>query len=146
MSIERMFEMVDGLRGTASADAAFGEPEQVNDRVFIPVANVRVGFGMGFGQGPAEEELAEETEQGESSEEKILSAAGSEGASPEGGGAGGHAKARPVAVIEVTPEDTIVRPIVDESKVALAGVLLVGWVVFVVAVTVRAVLRPGGNQ
>jgi hypothetical protein len=58
-----------------------------------------------------------------------------------GGGGGGKAKSRPVAVIEVTQEGTVLRPIVDETKIALAGILLVGWIVFWLTATVRAVLR-----
>jgi hypothetical protein len=58
---------------------------------------------------------------------------------PEGGGGGGGARSRPVAVIEVTESETIVRPIVDETKVALAGIALAGWTIFCLLVTIRAV-------
>lgn len=123
MSLERMFEVVEGLKETAAVDAVFGEPREVEGRVLIPVASVRVGFGMGFGQGTSGEgeEPAEEAAEGE------------------GGGGGGGAGSRPVAVIEVTPEQTIIRPIVDESKVALAGIALVGWVTFWLLLTLRAI-------
>jgi hypothetical protein len=57
----------------------------------------------------------------------------------EGGGGGGGANSHPVAVIEVTPEGTIVRAIVDETRVALAGIALAGWCVFWLLVTMRAV-------
>jgi uncharacterized spore protein YtfJ len=122
MSLERMFQVVEDLRDTASVDAAFGEPQEVEGRTFIPVAAVSRGFGMGFGQGTA----PEDEEEGELP-------------GGEGGGTGGGAGARPVAVIEISAEQTIVRPIVDESKVALAGIALGGWVVFWLAATVRAV-------
>lgn len=139
MSLERMFDVVEGLRETASADAAFGEPQEAEGRVFIPVAAVGTGFGMGFGQGTAGAG-EEEGEEGQAAEE----AAEDEGGLPsgEGGGAGGKAHSRPVAVIEVTPEETIIRPIIDESKVALAGVMLVGWVLFCMMVTLRAIFAP----
>ena len=127
MSLERMFDVVEGLRKTASAEAAFGEPQVVEGRVLIPVAEVGAGFGLGFGQGMSGEGVAD-APQGEES--------------PEGGGAGGGAKARPVAVIEVTADKTVVTPVMDEGKIALAGILLVGWIAFVTAVTVRAILRP----
>jgi uncharacterized spore protein YtfJ len=123
MSLERMFEVVEDLRDTASVDAAFGKPQEVEGRTFIPVAAVGRGFGMGFGQGTAPED--EET--------------GAEPVGGEGGGTGGGAGARPVAVIEISAEETIVRPIIDESKVALAGIALVGWIAFWLAATVRAV-------
>jgi len=123
-----MFEVVENLRQTASADAAFGEPQEVEGRVLIPVAEVGIGFGLGFGQGT-------------SSEGKEESDVPEGGGGGEGGGAGGGAKSRPVAVIEVTPEETVIKPIVDESKISLAGVLLVGWIVFWLTATVRAVFR-----
>ena len=123
MSLERMFQAVEGLRETASADLTLGEPRIVEGRVFIPVAAVGTGFGLGFDQ-----EMVE----------------GSEGADPEGeeqaeGGVGGGAGSRPLAVIEVTPEETVVRPILDETKIALAGIALVGWVVFWLTATVRTI-------
>jgi hypothetical protein len=40
-----------------------------------------------------------------------------------------------VAVVEVTPEETWVKPVIDEQKLALAGVLLAAWAVFWVART-----------
>jgi len=33
--------------------AAFGDPQVVGDKTVIPVAKVGYGFGLGFGQGPA---------------------------------------------------------------------------------------------
>jgi hypothetical protein len=39
------------------------------------------------------------------------------------------AKARPLAYIEVGPEGTSVQPIMDEQKVAMAGILLSAWVI-----------------
>jgi uncharacterized spore protein YtfJ len=65
-----------------------------------------------------------------------------DGAEGEGGGSGGMS-VRPVAVVEVTPESTAVKPIVDEQKLALAGALLIGWAVFWV---VRALVRIFGKQ
>ncbi len=135
MSLDRMFEVLEGLRETTSADVAFGQPQEVEGRVLIPVASVATGFGVGFGRGVAEEE-DEESEMSRGKEE--ADALEAEKAA-EGGGAGGGAGARPVAVIEVTPEKTVIRPIVDESKVALAGIMLGGWVVFWLLATIRAV-------
>lgn len=134
MSLEKLFEVVNGLREKASADAAFGEPREVEGRVLIPVACVATGLGMGFGSGmPTEEMEAEGPDETEAPE----TPGGAE--TPEGGGGGGGARSRPVAVIEVTETETLVRPIVDETKVALAGIALAGWTVFCLAVTLRRV-------
>ena len=123
MSLERMFDTLEGLRSTASVDAAFGQPQKVQDRTVIPVSAVRVGMGLGFGQGVTEEAPAEPE-------------AGAEEAQA---GAGGGAGARPLAMIEVTPERTIVHPIVDETKVALAGIALGAWMFLLLYLTLRAI-------
>ena len=125
MSLEKLFDVVNGLRDKASADAAFGEPQEVEGRVLIPVASVATGLGVGFGSGTPEDEREAEGP--------------GEAEIPEGGGGGGGAKSRPVAVIEVTESEIVVRPIVDETVVAVAGIALAGWTVFWLLVTIRAV-------
>jgi uncharacterized spore protein YtfJ len=131
-----MFEVLEGLRRTATADAAFGQPQEVEGRVIIPVSAVGTGFGLGFGRGMPGAEGDGESEvpwDMEGAQEQGQQEAG------EGGGGGGGAGSHPVAVIEVTPEGTVVRPIVDETRVAVAGILLAGWFVFWLFTTVRAV-------
>ena len=143
MSLERMFEVLEGLRQTAMADAAFGEPKEAHGRVIIPVSAVGTGFGMGFGRGTPEDERAPESEVPWDMEEAPKQE--EEGAA-EGGGGGGGARSHPVAVIEVTPEATIVRAIVDETRVALAGIALAGWAIFCLLVTIRAVFGRRSGQ
>ena len=122
MALDRMFEMLDQLRQTASVDAAFGEPQEIEGRVFIPVASVHSGLGLGFGQGTdGEQEEGEPPAEGE------------------GGGAGGGAGAKPIAVIEITPEETVIRSIEDETKIAMAGIAMVAWCVFWMSVTLSAI-------
>jgi uncharacterized spore protein YtfJ len=136
MSLERMFEVLEGLRRTATADAAFGQPLDVEGRVIIPVSAVGTGFGLGFGRGTPDHEPEQESEvpwDMEGAPERGDAEAG------EGGGGGGGARSHPVAAIEVTPEGTIVRAIVDETQVALAGIALAGWSIFCLLVTIRAV-------
>jgi uncharacterized spore protein YtfJ len=91
--------------------------------VLIPVAVVGSGFGLGFGQGASAEQQEHE-------------APAAEG---EGGGSLAGAGTRPIAVIEVSTDDTIIRPIIDETKIALAGVALGAWSVFWVMATLRAI-------
>jgi uncharacterized spore protein YtfJ len=119
--IQKMLDMLAELREKASVNACFGEPVTAGDRTVIPVARVGYGFGMGLGSGSAavaqrEKEGTEETAEDTS------------GAS--GGGGGGGAGARPLAIIEVTPDSTCVKHVVDEQKIALAGSLLAGWATF----------------
>ena len=141
MSLERLFEVVEGLRQTATADAAFGAPQEVEGRVLIPVSSVMTGFGLGFGQGPGSGTMPEQEPEQESEVPWDMEQApeGEDQEGSEGGGGGGGAGSHPVAMIEVTPETTIVRPIVDETQIAIAGILLAGWFVFWLFATVRAV-------
>ena len=120
MSLERMFHAVEELRETASANVTLGEPQEIEGRVFIPVAAVGTGFGMGFEQGVTEDGEVEGEDEAE-------------------GGGGGRSGSRPVAVIEVTAEETLVRPILDETKIALAGIALIAWFVFWLTATVRTI-------
>ncbi len=129
MSLEGVFSTVEGLRSVASVDAAFGKPQEIEGKVLIPVAVVGSGFGLGFGQGTT----------GQQTEKQPAPADG------EGGGSLAGAGARPIAVIEVTAEDTTIRPIVDETKIALAGVALGAWSVFWVMATLRSIFSGRGQ-
>ena len=110
--IQSLFDVVEDLRRKANVNAAFGRPVTAEGRTVIPVAEVGYGFGLGFGSAGAE---------------------GEEAAEGEGGGGGGGVRARPLGVVEVTAEGVRVEPVVDEQKIALAGVLLTGWIVYWVA-------------
>ncbi|MBN1579179.1 MAG: hypothetical protein JXA89_00645 [Anaerolineae bacterium] len=116
-----MFASIDNLRDTASVGKAFGEPQEAEGKIIIPVAEVGLGFGLGFGQGTTPE--TEEAPVGEG----------------EGGGGGGGANARPIAIIEISKEETIVKPIVDESKITLAAIAMVAWCIFWLMATLRAI-------
>jgi uncharacterized spore protein YtfJ len=115
--VQSFLDALADLRDTANADAVFGEPTTVEGRTVIPVAKVTYVFGMGVGRGmvPAAADAEEATQD---AAEKGGSGAG-----------GGGVMAHPLAVIEVTPEGTWVKPVIDEQKLALAAGLLGAWVV-----------------
>ncbi len=119
---EQILKAMTSIQEAASVKQAFGEPRTVGDRTIIPVAAISYGFGFGYGRG---------TERGNGG-----TTPGREGG---GGGGGGQVRARPVAVLEVTPERLRVEPIVDASRIALAGIALGAWSVFWVTATVRKV-------
>ena len=77
-----------------SADRVYAEPVRVGERVVIPAAAIEFTGGFGFGTDDAE-------------------IAG-------GGGAGGHKRGRPVAIIEAEPGGVRIRPVIDYTRVALA--------------------------
>ena len=85
---------------TAKVDAVFGQPVERGNATIIPCSEISVGFGFGSGSGPADEK-------------------GNQGGG--GAGAGGGARGRPIAAIVVTQDDVRVEPIMDLTKVALAG-------------------------
>lgn len=94
-------DMVDKLKSSASVDVVFGETRETQGKAIIPVASVQYAFGAGGGEGacpPAGE--------------------GQPPAAGSGGGGGGMVKAKPVAVLEVTPEETRVLPVMDYSRLA----------------------------
>jgi uncharacterized spore protein YtfJ len=93
-------KVMSRLVDTAKVDAVFGQPVERGNATVIPCSEVSVGFGFGFGSGPAGE--------------KANQTGG-------GAGAGGGARGRPIAAIIVTQDDVRVEPIMDLTKVALAG-------------------------
>lgn len=122
MRLEDMFKAIEDMRDRASVNAVYGEPVEVNEKTIIPVADIKYGFGLGYGEGPAKEaEPDEPTEAGQ------------------GGGAGGGIAARPVAVLEITDEGVTVKAVIDEGRIALAGILTAAWISFWVAKTLKAI-------
>ncbi len=132
--MQDFFEKFESVTDKANVDAVFGKPEKIGDRVLIPVAEVAYGWGMGMGEAP-HVEMEVEMEAGEASEpsetkdkdEKAM-----------GGGGGAGAKVRPLAYIEVGPEGAKVEAIIDEQKVALAGIALTAWIMGWIGLLIRA--------
>lgn len=122
MSIDRLFESIQNMKEAAHWRSAFGEAQQVGDKTLIPVARVSYGFGTGFGSGS-----------GPQAEDEPPAGQG------EGGGGGGMGSAHPLGVIVVTPEDVYFEETADESKIAMAGIVLSGIVVLQLAKTLRAI-------
>ncbi|MEN6548904.1 MAG: spore germination protein GerW family protein [Armatimonadia bacterium] len=101
-----MLEKLGALKDAATVERVFGEPQTMGDRMVIPVAEVRTGMGFAIGQG------------------KHKTAGDGEGGNEGGGGGGGGVMARPVGVVEVTPEGTCFIPI--KTPVPMFALVLVG--------------------
>jgi uncharacterized spore protein YtfJ len=110
---------LDRLMAVASVDAVFGEPIEKGDTLLIPVAEVGAAMGFGVGDGTG------------------LSEAGSTN-SGSGGGGGGWNFSRPVAVIVASPEGVRIEPVVDVTKVAIAALTTMG---FMLGLVMR-MMRP----
>jgi uncharacterized spore protein YtfJ len=93
-------KVMSRLFDTARVDAVFGQPVERGNATVIACSEVSVGFGFGSGGGPVDE--------------KGNQVGG-------GAGAGGSARGRPIAAIVITQDGVRVEPIMDLTKVALAG-------------------------
>ncbi len=118
-TLEELMKRFGKMQESAGAKTVFGEPIHVDGRTLIPVASVRYMYGFGMGQGA----------------DKAQKAMGG------GGGGGGGVTVRPVAVLEVTSEGMKFKPVVDVTRLALAGIALAAWNVFWITLTIRAVRR-----
>jgi uncharacterized spore protein YtfJ len=125
MSIDRLFDTIEEARQAASWQSAFGQPQVVEDKTLIPVAQVGYGFGLGFGSAPQPQAEAE-TE-------------GEPGIGEEGGGGGGGATSKPLGAIVVTPERVYFEPVEDSRKIALFGIGFAALFVVQLAKTLRAI-------
>ena len=122
MSIDKLFDSIEQAREAANWQAAFGEPQVIDDKTIIPVAQVSYGFGLGFGRGGQEPEEDGELESG-----------------GEGGGGGGGASAKPYGVIVVTPDNVYFEEVEDSSKIAVMGIVMVAFSIFQVSKTLRVI-------
>jgi len=120
--IEQMLERL-------GVNAVFGKPTKEGDVTVIPVAEIGVGFGYGHGWGQSPGSVVEGVQ------ETAGPAVGG------GGGGGGGGRARPVGYIRITPESVRFEPILDETRIALAGIVLGAWSVFWISRAIRACAR-----
>jgi uncharacterized spore protein YtfJ len=109
-----MERTINRLTEVAGPSAVFGAPVVRDDMTVIPVCRVSVGlgFGGGGGSGPAR---AEDAHTEDAHAEQAPAQSG------EGLGGGGGSQGRPVAAIVLTPGQVQIRPIIDVTRVAFAG-------------------------
>jgi uncharacterized spore protein YtfJ len=113
MAVTDMLKSIsDRMGAVATVNTVFGEPRVQDGRAIVPVAMVAGGFGAGGGEGKMPFAEGEKVQEGS------------------GGGGGGGFMVRPLAVLEITPEKTRIIPILDMTRIILAGIgLLAGWIV-----------------
>jgi uncharacterized spore protein YtfJ len=112
-----MDRTITRLTEVAGPTAVFGAPVERGDTTVIPCCRVSVGlgFGGGGGTGPARAEGDQGETQADTQAGQATTATG------EGIGGGGGSQGRPVAAIILTPGRVQIRPIVDVTRVAFAG-------------------------
>jgi uncharacterized spore protein YtfJ len=91
-----------------------------------------MGFGLGYGFGYAPKSETSEDEPSESAESQESEAQATSGGGS-GGGGGGTGFSRPVAVIIASPQGVRVEPVFDITKVILAALTAVGFMIGMVA-------------
>jgi uncharacterized spore protein YtfJ len=115
--------MLEKIFAAAQPGAVYGQPVGAEGYTVITAAEVTSGggFGMGMGLGPPSRpgSRAAPTAQAAQREDRQSGGAG-------GVGGGGGAMGRPVAIIAIGPDGVRIKPVVDVTKVALAG--LTAWV------------------
>ncbi len=126
MKAEDLFKGIEDLPDRVGVQAVFGEPVTAEGRTVIPVASVMYGFGLGFGQGP--EPVTDEKPPVE-----VKAGSGM------GGGSGAAGSSTPRAVVEISADRVRVVPIVDEGRIALAGIFTGIWSIFWIAMTIKAI-------
>jgi uncharacterized spore protein YtfJ len=132
--VEALLEAVADVRDRANVNAVFGDPVTVEGHTVIPVARVAYTFSVGVSRRAATGEMDAEKRAGTKPPDQ---------ADSDSRGSVGGMVAHPIAVIEVTPEGTRVKPVVDEQKLALAGGLLGAWIVVWLA---RTLVRIFGKE
>ena len=134
MTTEEMVRQITAIPDQLGASACFGTPVERGGHTVIPAARVTFGYGLGFGRGSGGKDLP--------STNGHIGADGGEG---EGGGGGGGGGSAPVAIIHIKDDGVSVEPIVDSTRVSLAGITLSAWGLFWITWTIRAVARERGK-
>jgi uncharacterized spore protein YtfJ len=117
----KMMAPIEDLLDRMGVERVFGAPHTEGETTLIPVADVMLAFGYGMGKGTAPAAAEEDTE--------------APGGSGGGGGAGGRASPR--GYIRIDAKGVTYKPIVDEQRMGITGMLLAGWIVFWVTKTIR---------
>ncbi|MBN1878333.1 MAG: hypothetical protein JXA33_29215 [Anaerolineae bacterium] len=108
--------LIEKLLAVAQPGSIFSSPVTCGEHTVITASEVTVSMGYGFGTGGAGGDKQDVAV----GEEAATPAVTQESGYGIGGGGGGYSGGRPVAVIGIGPEGVEVKPIVDETKIALA--------------------------
>jgi uncharacterized spore protein YtfJ len=119
---EQAATMLDKIFAAAQPGAVYGQPVGAEGYTVITAAEVTSGggFGMGLGLGPPSRPGSRAAPTAEAAQPGDRQTGGAGGV-----GGGGGAMGRPVAIIAIGPDGVTIKPVVDVTKVALAG--LTAW-------------------
>ncbi len=106
-SYEVMQNTFDQLLSTANVNAVYSKPVRQGDTMVITAAETFSVMGFGVGEGSGQQ--------------------GEQKGGGSGGGGGGQAFSRPVAVIVCTPNGVSIQPVIDRTKLWMAAVTAIGF-------------------
>ncbi len=109
------------ILGNMGVSSVFGDPVKRGDISIIPVAETKIGLGFGSGggsRGKGEDEVGVKSSEGDHSG----------GCGMNGSGGGG--KVTPKGFIKFKGDSVSYEPILDFTKIALAGIALAAWAVY----------------
>ncbi len=121
---ERNARTLDKAMAAAQPGAVFGEPVRKDGYTIITANEVMAGGGYGFGMGEGISPQAP----GEPNQAQSSQAGGAGG----GGGGGGFSNGRPVAVIVMGPDGVEIKPILDVTKLGIAGIS--AWIAIIASI------------
>jgi uncharacterized spore protein YtfJ len=107
-------QILERIHRSARVELAYGESRTIGDKTIIPIALVSYLFGGGSGSG-----VGPSGHNGHSEGVGI------------GGGGGGGVRVQPVAVLEITEDNTKLMPIMDWTRLATTAIAAVAAVLIV---------------
>ncbi len=118
---EKLTRVMERIYSAAQPGAVYSEPVVSGNYTIITASEVSAGGGLGsgLGFGPAASPAAEQSGKESPQAQQTNSGGG-------GFGGGGGSNARPVAVIIIGPDGVTVKPVLDTTKLALAGITALG--------------------
>lgn len=138
ISTDEMVRRLGAIPDAMGAGTCFGSPIERNGHTLIPVARVNFGYGLGFGGGSGFG-----SRHGKGIPDEFGTPA--EGGEGGGGGGGGGGSSSPVAVVDISDGDVVVKPITDTTRIAMSWMALIAWAAFWLMLTVRTVAREGAK-
>jgi uncharacterized spore protein YtfJ len=118
---EQLSRVLEKIYSAAQPGAVYSEPMTAGNYTIITASEIAAGggfgSGLGFGSPPTPPQQLGETSGREA--QPTNSGGG-------GMGGGGGSSGRPVAIIIIGPDGVTAKPVVDVTKIALAGVTACG--------------------
>jgi uncharacterized spore protein YtfJ len=121
---DQLSKVLEKVYAAAQPEAVFGEPVRAGNYTVITASEVTAGGGFGWGFGPVIQAQKKQTDE-ERSQPQAQQAGG-------GGIGGGGSSGRPVAIIIIESDKVTVQPVVDVTKIALAGLAAWGTIVTII--------------